>query len=75
MNHFVFISHSSKDASIVQMIFRLLEENGIPCWVAPRDVKHMDWADAIMDGIWKSDVCIIVISGSSIISPEVFKEI
>lgn len=75
MEHFVFISHSSDDASIAQMICHQMEESGIPCWIAPRDVKHGDWAGEIMDGIWKSDVCIVVISGNSITSPEVLKEV
>ena len=75
MSHLIFISHSSKDAPIAQLICHRLEEAGIPCWIAPRDIKSIDWAGSIMDGLQKSDVCVVIISSNSIDSGEVTKEI
>lgn len=36
--HDVFISYGSKDAESVERICRVLEGNGIKCWIAPRDI-------------------------------------
>jgi hypothetical protein len=44
MEHLIFISHSSKDAPLAQLICHRLEEAGIRCWIAPRDIQHGDWA-------------------------------
>ena len=34
----VFISHASQDHVVAEEICRLLEEDGIRCWIAPRNV-------------------------------------
>ena len=75
MDHLVFISHSSKDAQIAQLICHRLEDSGIKCWIAPRDITVSDWAASIMDGLARSDVFVIIISESSINSGEVLKEV
>ena len=36
--HDVFISYGSKDAGVVDAVCRVLETNGIKCWIAPRDI-------------------------------------
>ena len=75
MNHQVFISHSSQDAQTANAICHYLEEAGIPCWIAPRDIHQPDWAAAIMDGIRRSDVFVVILSHHSIPSNEVMKEV
>ena len=75
MEHLVFISHSSKDAPLAQLICHRLEENGVRCWIAPRDIQHEDWAGSIMDGLARSDVCVIIVGEHAADSPEVLKEI
>lgn len=75
MNHKIFISHSSKDASIANLICHRLEEISFPCWIAPRDIRHGDWATAIMDGLQQCDVCVVIISENSVASGEVIKEL
>ncbi|MBE5997716.1 MAG: tetratricopeptide repeat protein [Lachnospiraceae bacterium] len=75
MEHLVFISHSSKDAPVAQRICHKLEEAGIRCWIAPRDITTGDWAGSIMDGLARSDVFVIVVGEHSIESPECTKEI
>ena len=71
----IFISHSSEDKQIADAICHRLEENGLRCWIAPRDVDCIDWATAIMNGIHKSDVFVVIVSHNSIVSAEVTKEI
>lgn len=75
MKHQVFISHSSKDAQVANAICHYLEEAGLPCWIAPRDIDQPDWAAAIMGGIRKSDVFVVILSHNSIPSNEVMKEV
>ncbi len=75
MNHKVFISHSSKDAQIANALCHYLEESQIRCWIAPRDIKNSDWAGSIMEGIQSCDVFVVILSGNSIPSPEVTKEV
>lgn len=48
MEHRVFISHSSADRHIASAICHYLEESGIRCWIAPRDIDTIDWAGSIM---------------------------
>ncbi len=37
MAHEVFISHSSKDKLTADALCHALEQNGVSCWIAPRD--------------------------------------
>lgn len=75
MNHNVFISHSSHDKEIANAICHYLEDGGIRCWIAPRDIDQPDWAASIMGGIRKSDVFVVILSHNSIPSNEVMKEV
>jgi len=75
MDHLVFLSHNSKDYPVANAICHYLEQAGIRCWIAPRDIHHEDWADAIMDGLHRADIFVVIISKHSIESPEVTKEV
>lgn len=75
MEHFVFISYSSADKYIADAICHQLEDAGIRCWIAPRDIGNSDWATAIMKGLHQSDVFVVIVSQNSINSPEVTKEV
>ena len=75
MDGFVFISHSSADKRLAELVCRSLEENGIPCWIAPRDIASSDWAGSIMHGLRDSEVFVVILSENSIPSPEVLKEV
>ena len=75
MEHLIFISHSSKDAPLAQLICHRLEEAGVRCWIAPRDIQHGDWAGSIMDGLSRADVCVIIVGEHAADSPEVLKEV
>lgn len=72
----VFISHSSKDAAVAQALCGILEQNGISCWMAPRNIMPgEDWATAIAKAITTTRVFLIIYSGNSAASTEVPKEI
>ena len=72
----VFISHSSKDKEIAEIICNSLEAHGIKCWIAPRDIcGGEDWSAAITDAIRNSKVFIVVFSKNSAQSTQVPREI
>ena len=72
----VFISHSSKDREIADIVCNALEANGISCWIAPRDIPGgADWSAAIADAIGASKVFIIIYSHNSAESSQVPREL
>jgi TIR domain len=51
----VFISYAHLDGAVADRLRALLEENGLSCWIAPRDiVPGMTWADAIVEALQQS---------------------
>ncbi len=75
MDGLVFISHSSEDKALANLICSRLEAKGIPCWIAPRNITTSDWAQSIMLGLRDSEVFVVILSKNSIPSPEVLKEV
>ncbi len=76
MNHDVFISYSSKNNTTAQAICRELEQNGIRCWIAPRDIPMgAKYASVIAQAIKSCRVTVLVFSKMSVLSPWVEKEI
>lgn len=74
--HQVFISYSSKDKIVGDAACAYLEQRGIGCWIAPRDiVPGMDWGEAIVDGITGAQVFVLVFSTNANESPQVRREI
>jgi hypothetical protein len=49
--HDVFISCTIADKVVAEAVRHRLEEAGIRCWIAPRDVGFGDWGAAIVDAI------------------------
>ncbi|MGO9039968.1 MAG: toll/interleukin-1 receptor domain-containing protein, partial [Steroidobacteraceae bacterium] len=48
----VFVSYASADAGIAEQACAALEAAGVPCWIAPRDVRPGDpYAAAIVEAI------------------------
>jgi len=75
-SHQAFISYSSKDKAVADAACHFLEDAGIRCWIAPRDiVSGADWAESIALAIRQADVFIVIVSKNSIASQEVAKEI
>jgi hypothetical protein len=76
MSHDVFISHSSKDKTIADATCAALENAGIRCWVAPRDIlPGVNWGEAIVDAIAGSRVMVLILSSESNVSQQVVREI
>jgi TolB-like protein len=76
MTHDVFISYSSLDKNAAGIVCSILEQNGINCWIAPRDITPgLDFAEAIIDGIKSSRLFILVYTSSSNNSKQVIREV
>lgn len=74
--HTAFISHSSRDAEGALSVVRALEQVGISCWIAPRNVSPgEDFASEIMRGIEISNFFVLLLSASSITSQHVLREV
>jgi hypothetical protein len=75
MAHDVFISYSSKDKPIADAICATMEQNGVRCWIAPRDIQPgADWGESIIHAIAGSRVMVLVLSHFSNASQQVKRE-
>lgn len=76
MKYDVFISYSSKDATIASEICEMLETNDLTCWIAPRNVVGgKSYAREIIEAITESAVVLFIFSQHSNVSPHVESEI
>ena len=72
----VFISYSQPDSACAMELVSRVEQEGINCWIAPRDIApSADWAAEIIDAIANSRVMILVFSASSNESSQVRREV
>ena len=72
----VFISYSSKDRTIANMVCALLEERGHRCWIAPRDIlPGTEWGEAIITGLKDARVFVLVFSQHANTSPQILREV
>jgi hypothetical protein len=72
----VFISYAKADAKRADKIAACLEERGVKCWIAPRDVKPgAAYGDEIIRGIETSSAFILVLSDASNESDFVAREV
>ena len=72
----IFISHYHDDNIIAKKICDALEEDGLRCWIAPRDIlPGEDWAPAIMRGLSECDTMILVYTAGSNASRQVLHEV
>lgn len=76
MKYDVFISYSTFDEAIARDVCRVLEENGICCWIALRDARPgYPYACEIMSGIEESKMLLLIFSSNSNLSEPVASEI
>jgi probable HAF family extracellular repeat protein len=76
MSHDVFVSHSSKDKPTADALVAALEQQGVTCWIAPRDIPAgATWGAAIIAGIETSRVMVLIFSSRSDASPQVLREV
>jgi hypothetical protein len=76
MAHDVFISHSSIDKAVSDAVCAGLENGGIRCWVAPRDVQPgRSFAGEITRAIQESKIMVLIFSAHSNNSEQVLREV
>jgi hypothetical protein len=74
--HDVFISYSSKDKPTADAVCAIMEQQGVRCWITPRDVLPGDeWAGSIVRAISGARVVVLIFSAASNASPQVLREV
>ena len=74
--HDVLISYSTKDKNVADAIVVDLEQHGIRCWYAPRDILPGEhWVSAIKNGIAEAQAVVLVFTEDSNASAQVMNEI
>lgn len=76
MIHNVFISHSVEDKAVAETVRKVLEEKGIKCWIAHRDIlPSMPYCAAIIDAITECQMMVFIFSSCSNSSQHVMREL
>jgi hypothetical protein len=76
MGNHVFISHSHQDLPAAESIVKALEERGVVCWVAPRDVPAGgSYAEALLNAIEAASCFVLIYSEHSNVSSHVLREV
>ncbi|VGO11886.1 hypothetical protein PDESU_00434 [Pontiella desulfatans] len=71
-----FISYSSKNTSDAEALCRLLEDRGIPCWMAPRNIlPGDDYGEAISKALAEVDALVLLLTENANHSTWVAKEV
>jgi len=73
--HDVFISYTIADKAAADAVCHRLEEAGIRCWIAPRDVGFGDWGASIVEAIGQAKLFVMILSGAANASPNVLDEV
>jgi TolB-like protein/tetratricopeptide (TPR) repeat protein len=72
----VFLSYASTDLETANSVCRFLENRGVSCWLAPRDVRPGTvYADAIVRAINDARALVLVLSGGATASAHVGREV
>jgi hypothetical protein len=76
MAHEIFISYSTRDDRIAEAVCQALEQSGIPCWIASRDIPPgTDWDELILSGIEECQMVLLLLSSQSNKSEHVKREL
>ncbi len=76
MTYDAFLSYSSQDKAIANAMCHHLEQRGLRCWIAPRDVRPgEDYAAEIIDAIMASRALVVVFSANANASKHVKSEV
>ena len=74
--HDVFISYSHKDVQVADAICHELEDHGVRCWYAPRNIQPgVEWAEAIIEALEACEVLVLVFTDYSNSSQQVLREV
>ncbi len=75
-NKYVFISYSSKEAEVAIKVCSFLEENGISCWIAPRNVDAgSNYPSQIVSAIKRCEMLVLLASENTNASGHVSNEV
>ena len=76
MEHRIFISYSSRDKAMADQVCGALENAGISCWIAPRNIDAgADFPSAILQGIAQAEAFVALLTSHATASPHVLSEI
>jgi TIR domain len=71
----VYISYATPDKVTADAVCAKLENSGIRCWIAPRDIlPGENYAEAIIDAIDSVKVMVLIFSSHTNVSPHVTRE-
>jgi len=74
----VFVCFSSKNQAIAERIVNVIEDEGLSCWIATRNLRPNDqqnYWDSIEQAIKRAKVVLVVSSEDAMLSRDVIKEI
>lgn len=72
---YVFISYSTKDSDVANLVHSYLEGNGIPCWIASQNIEGGEsFAMKIVEAIDDCAAFVLIASENSNDSPHVSRE-
>jgi len=71
----IFISHSSKDKEAADRLCRALEQRGLRCWIAPRDVTPGSYAASIIRAIRGAGGLLLLSTENALASEHVRREL
>lgn len=76
ISHDIFLSYSSKEKAVADGVCHYLEENGVKCWMAPRDIPPgSDYGDLIDSAILGCKCVVMIYSHEAFVSKWVKGEI
>ncbi len=76
MKYCAFISYSSEDTAVADTVCERLEDNGIKCWIAPRNIIPGEtYSQSIIKAIRHCPIMIFVFSATSNNSQYVMREL
>lgn len=74
-NNDVFISYSSTNQNIADMLVESAKKKGIGCWIASKSIDAGSYAKQIVQGIREAKVFVVIVSSDSTTSPHVKNEL
>jgi len=76
MTHDLFISYSTKNKDAAETVVSELEERGLRCWMAPRDIlPGTPYGQAIVQAIEECQIFLLILSAASNGSKQVLREV
>lgn len=64
--HDVFISYSTQDQNVAEEVVTFLENNGVECWIAPRNIKSgKSYSEEIVTGLKEAKLVVLIFSKNS----------